>query len=46
MLTYSLDYVLLVKLYIFGRTLPDFFHCFGCFRWICLFQVLSWKWAT
>ena len=36
----------LVKLYIFGRTLPEFFPLLWVFWWICLFQVLAWKWAT
>ena len=36
----------LIKLYIFGRTLPEFFPLLWVFWWICLFQVLSWKWAT
>ena len=36
----------LVKLYIFGRTLPEFFPLLWIFWWICLFQVLAWKWAT
>jgi hypothetical protein len=35
-----------VKLYIFGRTLPGFFPLLWVFWWICLFQVLAWKWAT
>jgi len=36
----------LVKLYIFGGTLPGFFPLLWVFWWICLFQVLAWKWAT
>jgi hypothetical protein len=36
----------LAKLYIFGKTLPGFFPLLWVFWWICLFQVLSWKWAT
>ena len=36
----------LVKLYIFGRTLPGFFPLLWVLWWICLFQVLAWKWAT
>ena len=35
-----------VKIYIFGKTLPEFFPLLWVFWWICLFQVLSWKWAT
>jgi len=35
-----------VKIYIFGKTLPEFFPLLWVFWWICLFQVLSWKWVT
>ena len=34
-----------VKLYIFGKTLPEFFPLLWIFWWICLFQVVSWKWV-
>jgi hypothetical protein len=36
----------LVKLYIFGKALPEFFPLLWIFWWICLFQMLLWKWTT
>jgi len=36
----------LAKVYVFGKTLPDFFPLLWIFWWVCLFQMVSWRWST
>jgi len=35
-----------VKLYVFGKTLPEFFPLLWVFWWICLLQILLWRGST
>jgi len=36
----------LLKFYVFGKNLPEFFPVLWVFWWVCLFQLVAWKWAT